>query len=317
MLSRVAERVYWMGRYLERAENAARLVNTYATDVMDLPRSLGTGWHSLADITGASGLFTGHYQNYDERNVVKFLLADTFNPGSVLASLKMARENVRTTRELLPTETWEHTNRLYLYVKDNVHSSLSRKHRFAFLNNVIFRCQQISGLLAGTMSYDAAYEFVRLGVNLERTDMTTRIVDSAVTLLMPRKNEPSDYDNLLWVNVLKSLSAYQMYRQHVYTRVTGDEVVRFLLQDGRFPRSAAHAVSEAASCLNSLPRGETPLLRISRLQRRVKEADPMAMSLEELHDFIDNLQTGVNEVHAQIAATWFLVDPETAEQQSA
>ncbi|MCC5812422.1 MAG: alpha-E domain-containing protein [Ectothiorhodospiraceae bacterium] len=317
MLSRVAERVYWMGRYIERAENAARLVNAYATEVMDLPRSLGTGWHSLADITGASELFTGHYQNYDERNVVKFLLADTFNPGSVLASLKMARENVRTTRELLPTETWEHMNRLYLYVKDNVHSSLSRKHRFAFLNNVIFRCQQISGLLAGTMSYDSAYEFVRLGINLERTDMTTRIVDSAVFLLMPRKDEPSDYDSLLWVNVLKSLSAYQMYRQHVYTRVIGDEVVRFLLQDEQFPRSVARAVSEAASCLKALPRSDTPLLRISRLQRRVKEAEPMNMSLEELHAFIDNLQSEVNEVHGQIAATWFLIDSETAEQQSA
>ena len=312
MLSRAAERVYWMGRYIERAESTARLVGAYNNEIMDLPKSVDASWRSLVDIAGATEPFFGRYQNPDERNVVKFLLADDDNPGSIFTSVRAAREDVRTTRELLPTEAWEHTNKLYLYVRENVQQSLARKHRFDFLQNVVFRCQQIAGLLAGTMSYDASYRFVRMGQELERADMTTRIVDSAVSLLMPRREAPTEYDNLLWVNVLKSLSAYQMYRQHVIPRVIGDEVVRFLLQDALFPRSVAHAVAEAEACLRALPRNEAPLRGIARLQRRIKEADSAAMSLEELHAYIDTLQGGINDVHQQIVATWVLVERQPA-----
>ena len=115
MLSRVAERVYWMGRYIERAESTARLVNAYTNQILDLPK----GVDPLVDITGSNELFESHYQNYDERNTVKFLLADTFNSSSIMSALVNARENVRTTRDLMPTEAWEHTNELYLYCKNN------------------------------------------------------------------------------------------------------------------------------------------------------------------------------------------------------
>lgn len=310
MLSRVAERVYWMGRYLERAESTARLVSAYTNEVMDLPRSTDASWHSLADITGASHAFAGHYKNYDERNVVKFLLADQFNPGAILTSVKAARENVRTTRELLPTEAWENMNRLYLYVRDNVQKSLARRHRFEFLHNVIFRCQQINGALDGTMSHDSAFDFVRLGQSLERADMTTRIVDSAVFILMPRQDAPTEYDNILWVNVLRSLSALQTYRQRVHPRVVAHDVVRFLLQDHFFPRSVGYNIAVAESCLKALPRSEPPLLRVGRLQRRIQEAEPKGMPMEDLHAYIDALQGGIADIHGQVSEVWFRVDPD-------
>ncbi|SEP00004.1 alpha-E domain-containing protein [Aquisalimonas asiatica] len=311
MLSRVAERVYWMGRYLERAESMARLVSAHSNEVMDLPVSMRGGWESLADITGARDAFAGHYKNYDERNVVKFLLADTFNPGSVLTSVRAARENVRTTRELLPTEAWEDMNRLYLYVRDHVQRSLARRHRFEFLHTVVFRCQQISGALAGTMSHDSAYDFVRLGQSLERADMTTRIVDSAVAVLMPREDIPEEYANVLWVHVLKSLSAYQMYRQHVHPRVVSHDVVRFLLQDTPFPRSVDHNITVAEACIQALPRNEATLRRVGRLQRRINEAEPRDMSMDDLHAYIDVLQAGIGEIHEQLTSTWFHLDPDT------
>ena len=311
MLSRVAERVYWMGRYLERAESAARLVNAYSNEVMDLPREISPSWQSLADITGANEAFDGHYKNYDERNVVKFLLADTFNPGSVLTSVRAARENARTTRELLPTEAWEAMNRLHLYVKENAQKSLARRNRFDFLHTVIFRCQHLSGLLDGTMSHDSAYDFVRLGQSLERADMTTRIVDSAVTILMPREEAPSEYDNIFWVNVLRSLSALQMYRQRIHPRVVGPDAVRFLLQDFFFPRAFAYNIAVAEGCLKALPRNEAPLLRVGRLQRRIKEVTPREMGLEELHAYIDTLQEGIGDIHEQVADVWFRMTPDT------
>lgn len=315
MLSRVAERVYWTGRYIERAESTARLVNAYTNQVLDLPKGTEPGWRTLVDISGGTELFEGHYQNADERNTVKFLLADGFNPGSILASLALARENVRTTRDVLPTEAWEHTNELYLYTKNNVQNGLARRNRFYFLKNILFRCQQVTGLLDGTMSHDFAYDFVRAGRNLERADMTTRIVDSAVFLLMPRKDEPGEFDNILWVSVLKSLSGFQMYRQHVRNRVVGDQVVRFLLKDLQFPRSVSHSVQIAEMSLNNLPRNEAPLRSVARLRRHLNEARTEKMSLEDLHQFIDELQGGLNSTHESISNTWFSL--EQAGQQQA
>jgi uncharacterized alpha-E superfamily protein len=144
--------------------------------------------------------------------------------------------------------------------------------------------------------------------------MTTRIVDSAVFLLLPRKDEPGEYDNILWVSVLKSLSAFQMYRQHVRNRVVGDEVVRYLLKDDQFPRSVSHSVSVAELSLNNLPRNEAPLRSVARLRRRLNEAQTDKMSLEQLHAFIDELQAELNTTHESISNTWFNLDQPTQQQ---
>ena len=115
MLSRVARRIYWLARYIERAENTARLVNTYHFLLLDLPRGTRVGWELLPVITGGYTLFAEHYQRHDERNTVKFLLADSFNPGSLVNSITSARENARTSREILPGQAWEQINELQLF----------------------------------------------------------------------------------------------------------------------------------------------------------------------------------------------------------
>jgi uncharacterized alpha-E superfamily protein len=318
MLSRVADRVYWIGRYFERAESGARLVNAYTNQVMDLPKGVEPGWKHLVDITGANALFDELHPRYDERNTVEFLLADASHPGSIMTSLAMGRENVRTTRDVLPTEAWEYASEFYLYGKANVQFAIGRKHRFSFLKNVILRCQQLSGLLAGTMSQDAAYAFVRAGQTLERADMTTRIVDSAVFILMPRRDTPGEYDSILWVNVLRSLSAYQMYRQHVRDRVVADEVVRFLLTDPHFPRSVIHALAASQACFEALPRNAGPLRSLLRVKARVTNAQIGHMSLDALHQLIDDVQSDLNDVHEQIQATWIRLEGAVqAQSQSA
>jgi len=238
---------------------------------------------------------------------VSFLLLDDFSPSSIFTSVSRARENMRTTRELLPTEAWLHCNELYLQVKRHAREGVARRGRYAFLKEVIFRCQQLTGLLAGSMSHDVAYDLMRLGRNLERADMTSRIVDSAISILMPRQDEPGQYDNLLWVNVLKTSSGDQMYRQHVRSRVEGTEVVKFLLQDRYFPRAVARAVAEAEFSLRHLPRNSAPFRRILDLRGRLDTADIGAMNLEDMHSFIDKLQLALNQVHNEIFRTWFQI----------
>ena len=190
MLSRVAERVYWIARYIERAENSARLVNAYSNQMLDLPKKFAPGWRQLVEIIGGGSGFEAHYQSDNEHNTVSFLVADAFSPSSILTSVSSARENMRTTRELLPTEAWLHCNELYLYVKTHSAEGVPRRGRHAFLKEVIFRCQQLTGLLAGSMSHDVAYDLVCLGRNLERADLTSRIDDSAKYIFMHRRHAP-------------------------------------------------------------------------------------------------------------------------------
>ncbi|WP_006787644.1 alpha-E domain-containing protein [Thiorhodospira sibirica] len=310
MLSRVAERLYWMARYIERSENTARMVMAFSHLALDMPRHVGLSWRRMLTITGSDALFDERYNKDDERSCVRFLLADQEHSGSIINTLALARENVRTTRDLVPAQGWESVNELYLFAKENLDSGLSKRGRYAYLNEVVGRCQQITGLLAGTMSHDHAYDFVRTGRNLERADMTSRILDvGAIGLLTHTSNTPKPFEGLLWINILKSLSAFQMYRQHVRRRVSGAEVVHYLLQNLHFPRAVAHALTEVETALSNLPRNEVPLRFSLQVKRHVLGAEiSELMDAETLHRFIDELQKEMAEIHGYIADTWFKLE---------
>lgn len=309
MLSRVAERLYWMARYIERAENTARMVMAFHTLALDMPRSAQLSWKGLVTVTGMDALFDERYQRDDDRNCVKFLVADTWNPGSVLSTLRSARENVRTTRDLVPTEGWEIVNELYLFARDNAEQGIGKRGRHDFLSEIVQRCQTLSGLLAGCMSHDAAYEFIRLGCNIERADMSTRQVDAGAMRLLaqPDEHDPEDpYEGLLWTSILRSQSAFQMYRQHVKRRVNSIDVARFLLQNPDFPRSVAHTLTRSEYALLKLPNNELPLRFAVETRRHVLNADVGELVAEDaLHDFMDRLQLEIGELHQAIANCWF------------
>lgn len=308
MLSRVAERVYWMARYVERAENTTRMVMAFHLLALDMPRAVKLSWKGLVEVTGNDHLFDNHYQREDERNCVKFLLADVDNPSSVLNSLRAARENVRTTRDLVPAEAWEVVNELYLFARDHIDQGISKRGRFEFLSEVIQRCQTLTGLLAGAMSHDAAYDFIRLGRNLERADMGTRQLDvGALRLLKKDDEDPEPYEGLLWTSILRSESGFQMYRQHVKRRINGVDVVRFLLQDSAFPRSVTHALEQVQDALEKLPRNELPLRLVVQARRHAASANVDELIKEDgLHGFVDVLQRDIADIHEANARTWFL-----------
>ena len=309
MLSRVAERLYWMARYIERAENTARMVMAFSHLALDMPRSVQLSWKSMVSTTGGDAAFDHHYQRDDERNCVKFLLADLDNPGSIMSSLSGARENVRTTRDLVPSEAWESVNELYLFGKANAEAGVGKRGRYAFLSEIISRCQQITGLLAGTMSHDHAYDFIRAGRNLERADMSSRLLDVAGIGLLSKDEDMQPFENLLWINILKSVSGFQMYRQHVRRRVNGALVIQFLLQDKQFPRAIAHALGEVETSLANLPRNELPLRFIAQVKRHVQDAKvETLLKPEELHQFLDQIQMEMAETHASIVDNWFRLD---------
>jgi uncharacterized alpha-E superfamily protein len=305
MLSRVAERVYWLGRQLERVENTARLILVRHNAVLDLPREVQPGWDLLLQVLGAQENFARLAGAANEKNIISFVFGERGNPSSIISSLSSARENVRTTREILPSETWERVNSLYLSVSRRSQKDLPRDLRHAVLNNIVQSCQQVAGMLAGAMNHDAAYQFVRLGRNLERADMSTRIIDAASAGLLGKSEESSPFANVLWMSVLQSLSAYQMYRLSVRRSVNPEDVLAFLFQSTSFPRAVAYALEEIEHSMKLLPESKSALKVVASLQRQLRQTDCSALVGLALHEFIDELQLQMVEVHNAIGVAWF------------
>lgn len=307
MLSRVAERVYWAARYLERAENTARLTRVYGALLLDLPPSAGVGWPLLVEIIGGKSARRSRSVRTD-RATLRYLLADPANPSSVLASLSAARENFRTSRDLAPSEAWRRVNELYLYGREHLKRAIYERRRHEILVNIACMCQEIRGKLADGMLHGDAYQFLRLGRSVERADMTSRVIDVAAASLLSGRADLEPFQNSLWIAVLKSLSGYQMYRQQVRRRVVGREVIGFLLLDTQFPRAIGYCLAELDHSLRSLPRYEAALRGVLRLQRVTGEIDLQHADASELREFVDAIQLDLAGIHDQIALTWFLPD---------
>ena len=305
MLSRVAERVYWLGRFLERTENTARLLLVRHNAVLDLPKEVQPGWDMLLQVLGAEETFSKVSGAATEKNIISFVFGERDNPSSIISSLAGARENMRTTREILPSETWERVNSLYLSVARRSNKDLPHGVRHSVLNNIVQSCQQVTGLLAGSMNQDAAYQFVRLGRNLERADMSTRIIDAASAGLMGNVDETSPFRNVLWISVLQSLSAYQMYRLNVRRNVNRKDVLAFLFQSTVFPRAVAHSLLQIENSMKLLPDHKSALAVAANLRKQLKETDFNTLEGPALHDYIDALQLQLVDVHNAIGVSWF------------
>ena len=307
MLSRVAEQLYWFGRHIERAENSARLVAINANLMLDLPRPFQRIWANVIDVSGNNNLFYPAYGRADEDKVLQFMLADETNPSSMVCCVRLARDNARSARDILPPEAWESINELYLYVRKNAALGAAPGECLGYLQRVIRYCQQLTGMLFGGMGHGSAYSFKRIGRNLERADMSTRIIDiGCVNLLPDGDDSAAAYAELLWLNVLSSLGSYQIYRQHVKVRPYGEDVVEFLFKYVDAPRSVLHCLEEIGACLLRLPGNEAPLQTLELTRNRVRVADiPRLLEQDNLHNFIDEVQLGLGKLHAQVEQAWF------------
>ncbi len=309
MLSRVAERIYWMARYLERAENTARLVTVYDTLLYDLPRDEHISWHNLIDINGAHETFHEYYSGNTERNVVQFLLADERNFSSLISSVKMIRENIRTSRDVVPQETWEIVNELYIYVRNNIKKGITRSGRHAFLGHVIESCQKISGLLFGNMSRNSEWHFVNLGRYLERADMTTRMLDiGTAIMLQPSAANSIGLGRVVWSKVLRSQGAYLDYRRTVRTSIKSSYVANYMLSDPAFPRSYMWCVSAIKEAVSQLPRYERLLPVIESLETLTFTAKTASDLNMDFRNYLNDLQIKLMTLDASVAETWFLRD---------
>jgi uncharacterized alpha-E superfamily protein len=306
MLSRVAETIYWIGRYQERAENTARLITVNTNLMLDLPLRAAPGWDALINLMGCYESYHERHPEFSERRVANFLINDESNPSSIISSLSMLRENARTIREILPREAWETINSYYQTALENRQSSFSRQGRQSYLQHIVAGSQLMTGLLAGSMNHDTAYNFLNLGRKIERADMTTRIIDVRSENPIPEEApELAPFEDILWMSMLKSLSAYQMYRQHMQVRIRRTDVLQFLFQTRSFPRSISYCIENIRFNLSHLPKNRAPLLTLKQIETTLTEMPLEQMDNKILHDFIDDLQIRFGDLHGSIAKAYF------------
>jgi uncharacterized alpha-E superfamily protein len=300
MLSRVAERIYWMSRYLERVENTARLVSVYGQLLLDLPAEAGLSWGTPLQILGFGESNPAGGTDQDE---LEFLLAGHRNNASLLAVLRLARENARTTRDVLPSEAWQAINELQLFAESRL-PAVTRSRGSGVPGEISRRCHEITGILEGGMSHGPAYQFVRLGRSLERADMTSRMIDVAAAIMMTGREGLEHHDTTIWRAVLRSLSAYQMYRQYVRRRITAVDVLRFLLHDRDFPRSVMFCAGQLDDAAAPLPRNEAIREKVAVLRAGLAAVDPESQSYGTLHQYIDELQLEFADLNNTMFETW-------------
>lgn len=306
MLSRVAERLYWLGRYLNRCENTARLIHIHTNLLLDMPKRVEVGWANLTRILGGAEQFRQRYAVADEYSVMRFLLIDTDNPGSLMASLNTARENLRTTREIMPSETWEQINEIYSLSRSSLDADLSRRTRTATLQTMVRAIERVWGIAEMNLRHDAAFHFLALGRAIEQADMTSRILDGAALTLMDNNQQHlQEFRSLLWMGVLRTLSSYQSYRQQVGNAVSGVDVLLFILRDPYFPRSVSASLSQLARIAALLPDGEDLQQGVTQLEQHLNEFDAENFANRDVHLAMDELQVHLAGLHTMLSASWF------------
>ena len=255
MLARAADNLYWMARYMERAENMARML-----DVSWRMSLLPTGsdpqrmqWEPALIVAGCDKLFAARGLEITGRNVIEFLALDSANPSSVLSCLRAARENARAMRTQLTTEVWESLNATWLEARGYDWERLNQLGFRAFFDWVKERSHLFRGVTFGTMQRDTPFRFMRLGSFIERADSTARLLDVKYHVLLPTPRDVGGaVDYYQWSALLRSVSAFQAYRRIYRDVVTPVRVAELLILRADMPRSLVATFGEATETLLAL-----------------------------------------------------------------
>ena len=299
MLSRVADSLFWLGRYLDRAENYSRFIEVNFNLSLELPTGMKTQWEPLITATGDCDLYNSIYEDFNRSNAIKFLAFDSENPNSIISSITHARENARVVRENIAKETWEILNDLYHYV-NNAHENqiwLNEDHPEVFLKSVKEKTQALHGQVVNTGLRTIGWYFLNLGHFIERADKTSRILDLKYHMLLPTAEEVgSPLDFLHWAALLKSVSGYNAYRR-LHGAIDPHKVVHFLTLEKLFPRSILYCVEKAESCLR----------KIGSLRSELEFNDVEDIIKYGLHEFLDGTQKKLNKISDGIYQKYFRI----------
>src|SRR3989442_2003531 len=250
MLARVADSIYWMSRYVERAENVARFIEVNLNLMLDLPVGSAQQWQPLVATTGDAEEFAKRYGTATQHNVIQFLTFDPEYVNSICSCLRAARENARSVREIISSEMGEQLNEFYLRV--NSAAAGSRTDPQDLLRSIRRSGHLFSGVTDATMTHNESWHFCQLGSMLERADKTSRILDVKYFLLLPTAADVgTTSDDIQSAAVLRSASAFEMYRK-CHGRIAPERVVEVSLFEKEFPRAVRYCLMAARDAVHAI-----------------------------------------------------------------
>lgn len=314
MLSRVADAIYWMNRYIERAENYARFMDVNFNLSLELPPNLTEQWRPLVVTTGDWKLYESLYEKANKEKVIYFLGFDPKNPNSIYSSIVKSRENARSIRPELTKEVWEQINFLYYMVKDGLEKKHWKKSdpRNYFVE-VKKGCQLLYGIIDATISRSDGWHFGKIGQLIERADKTSRVLDVKYHMLLPNAKEVgSPFDIIQWASLLKSVSAYDMYRKK-NGKLTPIGISEFLILDKVFPRSMLKCLTQTEQSLRIISGNDEGFKnnaekQLGILQSQLEYVDIHDIFETGLHEYLDNFQKKLNTVSTAVFETFFSIE---------
>jgi uncharacterized alpha-E superfamily protein len=314
MLSRVADAIYWMNRYLERAENYARFLDVNFNLLLDLPPDVSEQWKPLVVTTGDWNLYQSLHGEVEKSKVIYFLGFDENNPNSILNSLTNVRENARAVRPDITREVWEQINYLYYLVKDEkIKKRWLRKDPRKFFIEIKRGCQLLYGIFDTSISRAEGFHFGNIGKLIERADKTSRVLDVKYHMLLPTPGSVgTSLDLLQWAALLKSVSAYDMYRKR-YGKLTIMDISEFLILDKYFPRSMLHCLINAEKSLNAITGRTSGYTNSSEKELGLLKSQLEYTGIKEIfdsgvHEYLDNFQARLNKVSSAIFESFFSLE---------
>lgn len=320
MLARLAENLFWAGRYVERAEDTARMVDVTYHTLLESPfGEVGRTWDQLLEVLHLRA-------GWDERElgptgdadaVVRFLVLDHENPGSIAAATARARENVRSVRELVSTELWEAVNDLHLELRSRDLDREVAEQPSELLRLVRNASMAIYGVASETMPRDAGWRFLALGRLIERAEMTCRLIDVRYgqldALRVPSRRDVIVEDGGFhhWVAVLKSASAFEAYRRRYRSSTDPVDVIEFLLLADDLPRSVVYCLTASMNQLEALSQGRPSraLRLLGRTASSLQYRDVAELLDEDLHEFLEDVQQRIQQVAEAVADEFFRHQP--------
>jgi uncharacterized alpha-E superfamily protein len=324
MLSRVAESLYWLGRYIERAEDLTRLLAVNFNALLDTqPEEARLGWQPLVKMTGDEELFFSLYEEASAQSITEFLLWHPLNPNAVTACVTRARENARSVREQISSEMWSQLNRLYFLLRD-VNTAAVLTSPTDFFAEVRDGSQAFQGITAATMTHSEPYQFVQLGLHLERADKTARILDTKYVYIS-QLQEDSAETALQLIALLRSCSAFEPYRRSAMGILDSRSVAEYLLLDHDFPRAVFYCLNRCLHALDQIgpegaaqSRGDQPQRTIGRLRADLEYMEIQDVLGDKMDSFLNTLLMRLNGAGDDITRAYFtsqVILPDSRPQQ--
>ncbi len=287
MLSRIAEYHYWLGRYIERAENTARVVADYYQTLLDIGQDLGLTshrWEMVLEIVGELESYRERYEAVQPAQVEQFVTFDLANPSSILSCVTQARESARGIRDQISSDVWLTLNRLYLELREARWEGDADTNAIAFYNKVKEQSQLIDSLINSTILHDIGWQFLRLGRFIERAIQTARILQVRYRFIDPQSTlvkRPIEVQQ--WFSLLRSVSGFEIYSKLYRATISPRSVVELLVLNPRFPRSMRFAMNEVCKllCLLAASQPGTYTNEAERLAGRL-QAELVYSTLDEI-----------------------------------